>query len=106
MKLYQREDVVQQNPEDLDPDGWLDDGELTELLEVPREETEVGAREQPEEQERHELPLEPYLEIPVIPEDPEVIAVRERIHERIQAEIHHEDKKAEAMAEEMLSNGR
>ena len=42
MKLYQREDVVQQNPEDLDPDGWLDDGELTELLEVPREETEVG----------------------------------------------------------------
>ena len=65
---------------------------MTELPEVPREETEVGAREQPEEQGRHELHPEPDLEIPVIPEDPEEIAVREGIHERIQAEIHHEDK--------------
>ena len=55
MKLYQGEDVVCKNLEDLDPDGWLDEGELTELPEVPREETEVGAREQPEDQGRHEL---------------------------------------------------
>ena len=46
--------------------------------------------------------LEPDLEIPVIPEDPEEIAVREGIHERIQAEIHHEDKEAKTMAEEII----
>ena len=40
-------------------------------MEVPREETEVGAREQPEKQGKHELRPEPDLEIPVIPEDPE-----------------------------------
>ena len=33
MKLY-REDVIHQNPEDKDPDHWLDEGELAELLEV------------------------------------------------------------------------
>ena len=49
-----------------------------------------------------EIPLEPDLEIPVLPEDPEEIAVREGIHKRIQAEIHHEDKEAEVTAEEML----
>ena len=42
------------------------------------------------------------LEIPVIPEDPEEIAVRDGIHEKKQAEIHHADKEAEAKAEEML----
>ena len=35
LKLYRGEDVVRQNPEDLDPDGYVDDGELTELLEIP-----------------------------------------------------------------------
>ena len=48
--------------------------------------------EQPEEEGRPELHLEPYLEIPVIPEDPKEIAVREEIHERIQAKIYHEEK--------------
>ena len=45
----------------------------------------------------------PYLDIPIIPEEPEVIAIatREGIHKRIQAEMHHEDKEAEVMAEEM-----
>ena len=57
-----------------------------ELPEVLREETEVGAKEQPEEQGRHELHPESDLEIPVIPEDPEEIAVREGIHERIQVD--------------------
>ena len=92
LKLYWGEDVVRQNPEDLDQDQWLDEGELTKLPEVSREETEVGVREQPEEQGRHELYPEPDLEIPVIPEDSEEIAVREGIHERIQVEIHHEVK--------------
>ena len=31
----------------------------------------------------------PYLEIPISPEEPGTIAVREGIHERIQAEIQH-----------------
>ena len=49
LKLYWGEDVIRQNPEDLDLDRWLDEGELTELPETPREETEVGTREQPED---------------------------------------------------------
>ena len=44
----------------------------------------------------------PYLDIPIIPEEPEVIATREGIYERIQAEMHHENKEAEVMAKEML----
>ena len=74
---------------------------MTELSEVPREETEVGAREQPEDQRRHELHPESALDIPMITEDSEVIAEREGVHERIQAEIQHKDKEAE-MAEEVL----
>ena len=35
LKLYRGEDVVGQEPEDIDPDRWLDKGELTELLEAP-----------------------------------------------------------------------
>ena len=80
LKLYWGEDVVPQNPEDIDPDWWLDEGELTELSEVPREETEVGTREQPEDQGRHELHPEPTLEIPMITEDSEEIAEREGVH--------------------------
>ena len=52
--------------------------------------------------ERPEITPEPDLEIQVIPEDPEEIKVREGIYERIQAEIHHEDKEAETTAKEML----
>ena len=45
---------------------------------------------------------EPALDIQVIPEDLEEKAVREGIHQRIQVEIHHENKEIEARAEEML----
>ena len=38
----------------------------------------------------------------MILDNPEEMAVREGIHERIQAEIYHEDKEREAQAEEML----
>ena len=68
-RLRQKSDIVQQNLDNSDPEQWLDVGELTELLEVTKEKMEVRAREQPEEQERHELSPEPDLEIPVIPED-------------------------------------
>ena len=38
----------------------------------------------------------------MITEDPEVIAEREGVHKRIQAEIQHEDKEAEMGEEAML----
>ena len=59
-------------------------------------------REQPEDQRRAELYPEPDLEIPILPEDPEVIAERKGVHERIQAEIQYEDKEAEVAEEVML----
>ena len=40
LKLYRGEDVIRQNPEDIDPDQWLDEGELTKLPEVHRTEAE------------------------------------------------------------------
>ena len=56
----------------------------------------VGSQRTPE------IPPEPDLEIQIITEYPEGLAVRERINKRIQAEIHPKDKEAEVMAEEML----
>ena len=46
-----------------------------------------------------EAAVGPYLEIPVLPEDPEVVAAREGIHERIQGEMQYEDKEAEELLE-------
>ena len=66
LKLYQGEDVFWQNLEDLDPDRWLDEGELTKLPEIPRYETEAETRDQPEDQGRQELPSEPTQDIPMI----------------------------------------
>ena len=31
LKLYRGEDVVRQEPDDVDPDRWIDEGELMEL---------------------------------------------------------------------------
>ena len=42
LKLYHREDVVPQEPEGIDPDRWLDEGELTELPEASLRERERG----------------------------------------------------------------
>ena len=49
-----------------------------------------------------EITTEPALEIQVIPEDPEERAAREGIHNRIQAEIHDENKERDSRAKEML----
>ena len=49
-----------------------------------------------------EVSAELTIDVQVILEDPEEMAVREGIHKRIQAEMHHEDKETEARAEEML----
>ena len=54
------------------------------------------------DQRNPEIPPEPALKIQIIPDDPKEIAVREGIHERIQAEIHQGNKEEEARAEEML----
>ena len=40
LKLYRGEEVVRQEPADIDPDRWIDEGELTELPEIS-----VGERE-------------------------------------------------------------
>ena len=84
LKLYRREDVVRQEPEDVDPDGWVDEGELTELPEI-----HLRGRE------KVYLETVPGPRSPEIPEDPEEMAVREGIHKRIQAEMHHENKEIE-----------
>ena len=60
---------------------------------------EVGARE---DQGGHEIHPEPALDIPMITEDPEVIAEREGVHKRIQAEIQHKNKEAKVEEEVML----
>ena len=35
LKLYRGEDVVRQNPDDVNPDKYTEEGELTELPEIP-----------------------------------------------------------------------
>ena len=40
LKLFRGENVICQNPEDIDPDQGLVEGELTELPEVHRREAE------------------------------------------------------------------
>ena len=102
LKLYRGEDVVRQEPDDVDPDGWIDEGELTELLEVSLGERERVYMETGPNPKSPEITVEPALDIQVIPEDPEEMAAREGIHKRIKAEIHHEDKEREARVEEML----
>ena len=99
LNLYPGEDVVRQEPPDVDPDRWIDEGELTELPKVSLGERVMETRQHPV---NPEITAEPVLEILVIPEDPEEMAAREGIYERIQAEIYHENKEREAWAEEML----
>ena len=102
LKLYRGEDVIRQDPEDIDPHRWLDEGELTELLEAPLGEAERRPIEPSVDQRNPEIPPEPALKVQIVSEDSKEIAVREGMHKRNQAEIHHEDKKEEARAEEML----
>ena len=104
LKLYHGEDVVRKNL--IDPDRWLEEEELTDLPEVPRSEVEAAPpvipEGEPPKAEVLEAPFEPYFEPPVQPENQEGEASRERIHERIPAEMYHENKEGEAMTEENL----
>ena len=45
LKLYQGENVICQDPEDIDPDRCLDKGELTELPEAPLGEAKMRSGE-------------------------------------------------------------
>ena len=65
-------------------------------------EAEMRSQELSVDQRDPLISPEPELEIQVIPKDHEEIVVREGIHERIQGEIHHEDKEAETKVDEML----
>ena len=73
--------MICQNPEDIDPDKWIDKGELTELPEVHRTEAEERLETRREALGTSEADNGPYLEIPIIPEEPETIAMRGGIHE-------------------------
>ena len=74
---------MQQELADVDPDKWIDEGELTELPEVSLGERERVYMETRPDPINPEITPKPDLEIPMIPEDAEEIAVREGIHERI-----------------------
>ena len=75
---------------------------MTELPEAPLGEAERRSREPFVNWRDPERPPEPELEIYVTTENIEQVAVREGVHERIQAEILHGDKEAESTAEEMI----
>ena len=77
LKLYHGEDVVQQEPEDVDPDGWVDKGELTELPEISLRGRERVYMETVPGPRSPEISAESTMNIQVIPEDPEEMAVRE-----------------------------
>ena len=47
LKLYHGEDVIHQDPEDIDQDLWLDEGELTALPEAPLGKAERRSQELP-----------------------------------------------------------
>ena len=101
LKLYSGEDVVQQEPADVDPDGWVEEGELPE---TPVRERDRVFLEASMDAVNLKVMVEPGLEVPMILDDPEEMAVREGIHEIIQTEINHEDREREVQAEEMLDN--
>ena len=100
LKLYCGEDVVRQNPEDIDPDRYADDGELTELPEIPLVELERVHMEPVTKVVNPEIPIEVYPE-PVLQDTGEMVDI-EGIHERIQSERLEEEKENRSRAEEIL----
>ena len=100
LKLYRGEDVVRQEPADVDPDLWVDEGELTELPEIPVR--DVALWETYMDPVNTEVLVAPDIEIPMILDSAEEREMREGIHERIQVEICHEDRERVFQAEERL----
>ena len=56
LKLYHGEDVIRQDPKDIDPDQWLDKGELMELPDAPLGEAEMRYQEPLLDQRGPEIP--------------------------------------------------
>ena len=73
LKLYRGENVIRQDPEDIDLDQWLDKGELTELPEEPLGEAQRRSCELSVDRRDPDISPEPELVIQVIPEDPEEV---------------------------------
>ena len=91
---------MRQNPEDIDPDRYADDRELSELPEIPLGELERVYMEPVIKAVNPEIPIKMDLEIGLqVPED---IVDREGIYERIQSEMLNEEKENISRAEEML----
>ena len=102
LKLYCGKDVVRQEPADMDPDRWTDEGELKELPEIPVGDRDRVLQEMCMDPVNPEIIAVPDIEVPMIFDSLEEREMREGIHERIQAEIHHEDRERAFQAEEML----
>ena len=102
LKLYHGEDVIRQAPAEINPDLWIDEEELTELPEVPVEDREIVepclGPDNPAATEVQDS------EVPMILDSPEEMELREGIHERIQAEMHHEAREEVVQAEERLES--
>ena len=93
--------MVRQTPPDIDPDLWINEGELTELPEIPV--GEVMFREPSLDPVNPEVINTPNADVLMTLDSPEEIEMRERIHERIQAEIHQEVREEVFQAEERLN---
>ena len=76
--------MVRQNPDDIDPDPYADERDLTELPEIPLVRPEPAYSHAdlripvPEILQEHVIEVDP-------PDTPEEMAKREGIHKRIQA---------------------
>ena len=88
----------------MDPDRWADEEELTELPEIPVRDRDRVLQEMSMDPVNPEIIAVPDIEVPMIFDGPEEMAMREGIHERIQVEIYHEDRERAFQAEEMLLN--
>ena len=100
LKLYRGEDVVRQEPADVDPHRWMDEGELTKLPDIP-----VGdgvLKETCMDSVNPKVIAVSALEVRMIFDGPKERVMREGIHERIQAEIYHEDKQRAFQADERV----
>ena len=91
---------MRQNPEDLDPDRYVDDGELTELPKIPLVKLERVNMEPVAKTVNPEITPEVDPELVLqVPEEMEDI---DGIHERIQSELLNQEKEDISIAEEIL----
>ena len=99
LKLYHGEDVVRQNPDDVDPDQYAEDGELTELPEVLWKEPERVYLKTGSEARVPEPPIEQEIGIDLV-DTLEDCAEREGI----QSEMCNEEKAKVVQTEEILEH--